>query len=58
MGNQKPRNTPHNIPAIDVEETFRQLARRMEQIGREYGSAEAYRKYCDQSNPPTSPPTE
>ena len=37
MGNQ-------NKPAVDMESAFRQLARRMEQIRREYGSAEAYQE--------------
>jgi len=33
-----------NIPVIDVEKAFRQVAGRMEQIRREYGSAEAYQE--------------
>jgi hypothetical protein len=55
MANHKLGNPPkNNLPTIDVEEVFKQVAGRMEQIRREYRSAEAYqedRRLQQQSKP-------
>jgi len=36
--------TTKKVPTIDIEKAFRQVAQRMEQIRREYGSAAAYQE--------------